>query len=135
MLSLARKTALALTLVSAFTRCASSTDPDPLPARAVAMGAPPIYETWWHEVEQCSGKTGDFAAISWYYVPGPGTFVVGSNPEIVGLWQESNNSITLAEFAREYAPVVRHEELHAILRRADHPLEYFQDKCGSIVAH
>lgn len=133
MLSLARKAAPALALVFVAAGCGSSTDP--LPARAVAMDAPAIFETWWHEVEQCSGMTGDFAGISWYYVPGAGSFAVGSDPEVVGFWQASNHSITLAQSVREYAPVVRHEELHAILRRADHPPEYFQDKCGSIVAH
>jgi hypothetical protein len=122
---------LALALVGA--GCGSSTDP--LPAGAVPMDAPAIFETWWHEVEQCSGKTGDYAAISWYYVPGAGTFAVGSDPEVVGLWQASNNSITVAQAVREYAPVVRHEELHAILQRADHPSEYFQDRCSSIIAH
>ncbi|HEX3534975.1 MAG TPA: hypothetical protein VHT23_12185 [Gemmatimonadaceae bacterium] len=99
------------------------------------MHAPAIFETWWQEVEQCSGQAGDFAAVSWYYVPGAGSFVVGTDPEAVGLWQSSTNSITLAQAFREYAPVVRHEELHAILKRGDHPPEYFQDKCGSIVAH
>jgi len=133
MLSLVTKVALALTLVFAAARCSSPTDS--LPARAVPMSPPAIYETWWHEVEQCSGMTGDFAAISWYYVPGPGSFAAGSNPEIVGIWQQSHHSITLAEFVMEYAPVVRHEELHAILQRSDHPPEYFAQKCGSIVAH
>ena len=113
--------------------CGSSTDP--LPADAVPLSPPAIYETWWHEVEQCSGKTGDFAAISWYYVPGQGSFAVGSNPDVAGVWQPSHHSITLAQFVWENASVVRHEELHAILQRADHPPEYFQDKCGSIVAH
>lgn len=133
MISVARKAAPLVALVFVAAGCGSSTDP--LPARAEPMDALAIFETWWHEVEQCSGKTGDFAAISWYYVPGTGSFAVGSDPEVVGLWQASNHSITLAQFVREYAPVVRHEELHAILQRAGHPPEYFQDKCGSIVAH
>ena len=115
--------------------CGSATDPLPLPTGAVPMGAPPIYETWWHEVEQCSGKTGDFAAIAWYYVPGPAGFGVGSGADLVGIWQPEHHSITLAEYAREDSLVVTHEELHAILHRTDHPAEYFVQKCGNLVAH
>jgi len=99
------------------------------------MFPPAIYETWWHEVEQCSGKTGDFAAISWYYVPGLAGFRVGSSPDLVGIWQPQYHSITLAQYAREDSTVVTHEELHAILNRSDHPAEYFVQKCGSLIAH
>jgi hypothetical protein len=125
--------AFSVALVFAAARCSSPTDS--LPSGAVPLNPPAIYETWWHEVEQCSGKTGDFAAISWYYVPGQGDFTVGSNPDIVGVWQASHHSITLAQSVWENAEVVRHEELHAILQRGDHPAEYFVQKCGSIVAH
>lgn len=117
--------------------CASATDPisEPLPAGALPMVRPEILLLWWHEVEQCSGKTGDFTAISWYWVPGIGGFPFGSDPNVVGLWQEQHNSITLAQFVRENPLVVRHEELHAILRRNDHPPEYFVEKCGDLVSH
>jgi len=99
------------------------------------MSPPAIYETWWHEVEQCSGKTGDFAAVSWYYVPGSAGFPSESGADVVGVWQPSRNAITLAEFARENSFVVAHEELHAILQTTDHPVEYFVQKCGNVVAH
>src|SRR2546423_3316328 len=131
----ARRLAVSFALAIVGVACGSATEPLPLPAGAVEISAPPIYETWWHEVEQCSGKIGDFAAISWYYVPGPAGFGLGSVADLVGIWQPQHHSITLAEFASEDASVVRHEELHAILQRADHPAEYFVQKCGSIVAH
>jgi hypothetical protein len=114
---------------------ACSAPTDSLPSGAVPFAPPAIYATWWAEVEQCSGKTGDFEAISWYYVPGQGDFTVGSNPDVVGVWQAFNHSITLSQSVWENAEVVRHEELHAILQRGDHPAEYFVQKCGSIVAH
>jgi hypothetical protein len=113
--------------------CSSATDP--LPAGAVPLVPREIYELWWHEVEQCSGKTADFTAIAWYYVPGAGGFTVGSNPDIVAVWQSQHHSISLAEYVRDNADVVRHEELHAILNRSDHPAEYFVQKCGSLVSH
>src|SRR6266571_2933145 len=119
----------AVALVWLAAACGSATDLQPLPAGAIPMGPPAIYETWWHEVEQCSGKTGDFAAISWYYVPGPAGFGIGSGADLVGIWQPQHHSITLAEYAREDSSVVTHEELHAILNRADHPAEYFVQKC------
>jgi len=125
----------ALALLFLAMGCGSATDLPPLPDRAVPMGAPPIYETWWHEVELCSGKTGDFAAVSWYYVPGPAGFTSGSGADLAGVWQPSRNAITLAEYAREDSLVVTHEELHAILHRTDHPAEYFVQKCGNLVAH
>ena len=125
--------AFSAALVFAAARCSSPTDS--LPAGAVPFDPPASYATWWADVEQCSGKTGDFAAISWYYVPGPGDFTVGSNPDIVGVWQAFNHSITLSQSVWENADVVRHEEPHAILQRGDHPPEYFVQKCGSIVAH
>ena len=122
-----------MAMVFIATRCSSGTEP--LPAGAIPFVPPSIYQTWWHEVELCSGKTGDFEAVSWYYVPGPGGFPSGSNPDLVGLWQPQHNSITLAQFVREDSSVVTHEELHAILERADHPAEYFVQKCGSLIAH
>ena len=125
--------AFSAALMFAAARCSSPTES--LPSGALRLSPPAIYETWWHEVEQCSGKTGDFAAVSWYYVPGPDNFSVGANPDIVGVWQPLHNSITLAETFWEIPLVVRHEELHAILQRTDHPPEYFVQKCGSIVAH
>jgi len=122
-------------LLFAALACGGDTTIAPLPDRAVPQGAPAIYETWWHEVELCSGKTGDFSAVSWYYVPGPSTFGSGSGADLVGVWLPSRNAIILAEFAREDSLVVTHEELHAILRRTDHPAEYFVQKCGNLVAH
>jgi hypothetical protein len=113
--------------------CNSSTEP--LPAGAALLDpAPDSYRTWWQEVEACSGRTGNFDAISWYYVPNVGVFPVGTNPNVDGYWQPYHHSITLAGFKIYDALLVRHEALHAILNTVDHPAEYFVQKCGSIVA-
>ena len=117
-----------LALFLAVTNCGGTTDP--LPAGAIRMDPPVIYQTWWEDVEFCSGKTADFSAISWYYVPGDGGFTAGSSSDVVGVWRPAGNSITLAEFVLENPLVVRHEMLHAILQRTDHPAEYFVDDCG-----
>ena len=122
-----------LALALATTHCSSPTES--LPSGALPLNHPAIYQTWWHEVEQCSGKTADFAAVSWCYVPGLGVFGSGSDQGLAGLWQPQHNSITLAQFAVEDSSVVTHEELHAILQRTDHPPEYFVQRCGNLVAH
>jgi hypothetical protein len=97
---------------------------DPLPAN---------YQVWWQEVEACSGKLGNFDAIDWYYVPNVNWFTVGSAPTVIGLWQPSRHSITLAGLQINNAYLVRHEALHVILNTVDHPPEYFEQKCASAV--
>jgi hypothetical protein len=108
---------------------------EPLPEGAVFIAVPGSYGTWWTEVEHCSGVTRPMSKVSWYYVPGAGFFSYGSISNLTGMWQPGRNAIILAEFARQDGMTVRHEELHAILRRTDHPSEYFVDKCGALVTH
>jgi hypothetical protein len=114
-----------------------STEPLPgdlLPADAVRLDPLPVsYQTWWHEVEACSGKTGNFNAIAWYYIPNVHWFDVGSTPTVLGFWQPSRHSITLAGLQINNAYLVRHEALHVILNTVDHPPEYFEQKCASAV--
>jgi len=108
---------------------------EPLPDQAIPI--PPaqqgLYQFWWHQVEQCAGTTRPFIHVKWFYVPGPGFFNYQSSSGLAGMWQPARNAIILAEFARNDEFVVRHEELHAILQRTDHPTEYFVDKCGPLV--
>jgi hypothetical protein len=113
--------------------CSSATDS--LPHGALPLDPPVIFTTWWEEVEGCSGTTADFAAVRWYYVPGEGGFPAGSSADVVGVWRPANNSITLAQYVIANPLVVRHEMLHAILQRTDHPAEYFVDGCGILVSH
>lgn len=124
---------LAALSASVTTDCRSPTEP--LPSGAVPLDPPPdIYRTWWQEVEACSGRTGDFDAISWYYVPNVGAFRVGSDSNVAGYWQPYHHSITIAGFGMNDAMLIRHEELHAILQTTEHSAEYFVQKCGSIIA-
>lgn len=122
----------AVVAVVFFWGCRSPTEP--LPVGAVPLDPPPIYRSWWQEVEACSGRSSNFDAISWYYVPNVGVFSVDSDPNVDGYWQPYHHSITLAGFKVNDALLVRHEELHAILQTMDHPPEYFLQRCGSIVA-
>jgi hypothetical protein len=109
---------------------------DPLPKGAIAMDPPPvIYGVYWGEISGCTGLGVSMDGIRFYYVPGDGGFSSGSSADVVGVWQPGNNSITLAEYVKDNPLVVRHEMLHAILRRTDHPPEYFVDRCGVLVTH
>ena len=120
--------------VSGFVACGSATGP--LPKGALPLDPPPvIYSVYWSEVEQCAGQNGDFAGTRFYYVPGDGGFPVGGSADVVGVWQPETNSITLAQYVMDNPLVVRHEMLHAILKRTDHPAQYFADQCAALVTH
>jgi hypothetical protein len=122
--------------LAALSSCDSSTEPLPpaLVDDAVLLEpVPETYQSWWHEVELCSGKTGNFSAIAWYYVPNTNWFTVGSDSNVLGYWQPSRHSITLAGLRINDAYLVRHEALHVILNTVDHPPEYFEQKCASAV--
>jgi hypothetical protein len=118
-------------LVLLISACKSTTEPLPNGARPFAP--PQTYQTWWQEVESCSGIAGNFGDVSWYYVPDVNVFTVGANPNVAGYWQPYHHSVTLAGSKIDDPDLVRHEMLHALLKLAGHPVEYFDQRCGSIV--
>lgn len=115
--------------------CADETGPLPLPRGARRFTPDAVYRAWWHEMELCADRSGDFAAVSWYLYPGETPFrVPGHANPVLGYWDPADNRIVLLEFLPERrAPYIRHEALHAILRRIDHPAEYFQRRCGAVI--
>jgi hypothetical protein len=48
-------------------------------------------------------------------------------------WHPSDNRIVLLEWVPSRSSLVRHEALHAILGRGDHPDEYFVASCGAVI--
>ncbi len=103
----------------------------PLPAEAVAFTVPAQFRDWWARTEACAGRTGRLAEIDWYVVPGVAQFSNDGAPQ-VGRWSRSGSDsrIVLAgDFAGDEL-VVRHEMLHALLDRGDHPSRYFAARCG-----
>lgn len=119
-----------LTALMACSQPAGPTDALPLPAGAVPLAAPAQYKEWWSRTERCAGMSGDFAAVQWYVVPGAETFTVSGQPR-VGLRIQEGGTIRVILAGQWSADemVVRHEMLHAILRREGHPQEYFVDRC------
>src|SRR6476620_4142025 len=112
--------------------CSSIVDPA-LDPRAVSFQPPPVYARWWSMVESCSGLQGPLSDVSLYQVPGSGT-VSYSGDEVAGYRALNNNRIVLGGEAILDGSVVRHEMLHALVRKASgHPREYFLQRCAGLV--
>lgn len=102
----------------------------PLPDNAIAFVAPPQYGDWWARTEACSGRQGNLEDIAWFIVPGAATFMTTEGAK-VGRWSRggAGTQIVVAGSYASNELVVRHEMLHALLDRQDHPPEYFADRC------
>ncbi len=130
-----RRTPLALPAIAAGLAAAScniATGPAPLPDGAVAFDPPAHYTEWWAETERCAGRVAQYDDVRWFVVPRAETFELRGK-EWAGWWWEPGNRIILADGYREHAPTVRHEMLHAILQRGDHPAAYFDGRCRGVV--
>ena len=54
--------------------------------------------------------------------------------DVVGYWDPADNRIVLLQFLPDRrASYIRHEALHAIIRRVDHPDEYFVRRCLNVI--
>jgi hypothetical protein len=71
-------------------------------------------------------------AVRWYSVPGSRFIFRGQ--AVAGYWNSSTNRIVLAEDIVEQGDMVRHEMLHALLRRPVHPRSQFLGSCASLVS-
>jgi hypothetical protein len=109
--------------------CDRSTGPGFPGDQVVPFTPPPRYALWWQLVEQCSGRTGQFASVHWYHTQF-GPLELGGE-KYDGYWWEDGNRIVLAY--TDIGPLARHEMLHALLRRGDHPLDAFAGACDGVV--
>jgi len=107
----------------------------PLPDTATEFFPEAVYREWWHQMEECSGRTASFDDVRWYFVPGEEPFhVAGVDHAVVGYWDPNGNKIVVLQYLpNQRAPTIRHESLHAILHRTDHPPEFFVDRCGAVI--
>ena len=106
--------------------------PPELPATAEALTPPAAYADWWRATEDCAGLHGDLSRITWFVVPGRTSFTYGA-AQYDGYWWNGVHWILLAGEKVENPLVVRHEMLHELLGRGDHPAEYFQGRCAALV--
>lgn len=104
-----------------------------LPAAAEALTQPDNYRDWWQATEQCAGLRGDLSRLTWFELPGRTSFVYGG-AQYNAYWWNGVHWILLAGEKVNDPLIVRHEMLHELLGRGDHPAEYFQRRCAGVVA-
>lgn len=123
----------ALILAGTASACDAATSPLlDFPADARSWSAPAQYRFWWSLVEACSGRRGDLDRVQWYLASGQ-TIPFREN-EYDGYWWEDGSRILLTWRSRDEGDVVRHEMLHELLQRGDHPIQYFDRACEGAVA-
>jgi hypothetical protein len=98
------------------------------------MTPPAQYQLWWKLTEACSGASGELNRVAWYVVPDARSLPTADGDSVQGLYFPVSHHIVLAGKSAQSGRLVRHEMLHALLGQAGHPIEYFQRRCGGIVA-
>lgn len=121
---------MVLWALAALCGCEAVTSPFPSD-QYVPVAPRPEYALWWDLVQQCAGRKGSFDRLR-FVVPRSGAVVVDGR-EYDGYWWEDGNRIAVRNVAD--GPTVRHEMLHALLQRGDHPASAFEDMCNGIVAN
>lgn len=112
----------------------------PLPAGATRFTPPPAYARWWALTQECAGLRGNFAAYSWYVVPGDRVPDAGYE-NVAAYTDVFARRIVIASYWRNDGGTVRHEVLHALLGWPyaagtivqQHPPAYFQGLCRGVV--
>jgi hypothetical protein len=131
-----RRTSIALPLVALAVaggcRDVVAVSPE-LPPSARPLAPLAVYADWWRATEECSGASGDLARVRWFVVPESDSFSY-RGVRYDGYWWNEVHWITLAAARVQDPTIVRHEMLHDLLSRGDHPPEYFQRRCAAIVA-
>lgn len=97
---------------------------------AVELTPPALYRELWQTVEACSGLTGNFDSLRFYLAPN-GMSLNGES--VAGLWEQEGNKIFLEPPYRNDRRTIMHEEMHALLRAAGHPVQYFNGACGDLL--
>lgn len=129
----ARRSPAIASLLATLATLAACDLPTGLPSDAEPFTPPLVFERWWAMTKSCSGLSGDLDAVRWYVVPS-GTRLSGSDGRPVdAYWQSSGNRIVLKEDNQLYGDLVRHEMLHALLRRTGHPRDAFVGRCAGVV--
>jgi hypothetical protein len=86
----------------------------------------------WQQVEACSGLAGDFDAVTFYSA----RTITRNGKPMGGAWLADGNRIVLAQgiFSLENErTLIRHEEMHALVRAPGHPAHFFREVCGDLM--
>jgi hypothetical protein len=128
-----------IALIAIVLACAGCRDfvavtvPPELPAGAQPITPPADYGQWWSAVEQCAGRIANMSRIQFFSLPGRTSFMY-QDGQYDGYWWNGVHWILLAGDKVQNGMIVRHEMLHDLLGRGDHPAVYFQERCAGIVA-
>lgn len=104
---------------------------DDFPPNAERFDPPPQYALWWNEAETCSHTAGDASRVRWYRTP-RGVDLQGAS-HVAGQYDPNGHRIALAGDFVDDGRVVRHEILHALHPRVQHPRDLFLRRCGDVV--
>jgi len=107
---------------------------DPMfPSDAEEFSPPPVYSTWWDMTRACSGSNRSLGDVAWFKTSQPlHNFRTGE--ALGGYWNSFDNRIVLTTAVMHDGSIVRHEMLHALLRKDGHPRNQFLGKCLGTVA-
>ena len=112
---------------------AAAPTPPALPDGAQELTPLATYAQWWQDTEDCAGLRGDLSRVTWFVVPNRTSFRY-QDASYDGYWWNGVHWILLAGDKVNDAAIVRHEMLHELLGRGDHPALYFQQRCAAVVA-
>jgi hypothetical protein len=97
--------------------------------RAWSVATLELYQEWWRKTEQCSGLRGDMSQVTFYAVDSPSGAISLGKEVAHGWWIREGNRIYLPANALGEEWLVRHEMLHALIRRGSHPNDMFVKAC------
>ena len=103
-----------------------------LPPSAEPLAPLAVYSDWWRAAEDCSGRSAPMMRVRWFVVRGSDSFAY-QGTRYDGYWWNGVHWIMLAEARLQDPGIVRHEMLHDLLGRGDHPAEFFQERCRTVV--
>jgi hypothetical protein len=102
---------------------------DPMfPSDAEEFSPPAVYSTWWNMTQACSGMTGSLGDITWFKT-NQALHDPRTGDPVGGYWHSVTNRIVLTKALMLEGGAVRHEMLHALVRKGGHPRNQFLGKC------
>jgi hypothetical protein len=118
--------------------CATQPDFDPIISLEVTEFTPASqpfgfvttgYAGDWSAMEACSGLTGNLADVRFYVVTDPTvTTIITPWGQAGAVYLVGRHAVLFTRHTITDAGTVRHEMLHALLRRGGHPAVF--DRCG-----
>jgi len=111
--------------------CTNVTEPV-LPKDAQQFSPPFVYSTWWNMTQACSQIAGSLNSVTWYTTDEI-VHDLSSGEVIAGYWVAGSNRIVLNSSVKMDGGIVRHEMLHALIKRSGHPRSEFLGNCAGTV--